>query len=685
MDSPLHVLLVEDSEDDAALLDRALRKGGYTPLLTRVETAEALCRCLGNADDWHLVLSDYSMPRFNGLEALKLVRQTRPDLPFILVSGAIGEEAATEIVRAGARDYVMKDKLGRLPLVVARELEEAEHRKAQRQADRAMTALVGGIVGTTGTECFDRIITGLCELLDADSGFIGFLEEGGKRLRMLACFINRVKTQTFSYDLTPNVPCSMVVADGYQLYPQGVRDVFIGNRLLEDLGAEGYVGIPLFNIERQPMGTFCVVSSRPLRPPTNLQKIMEIMAVKVAAEIERLMAEQEREKLESQLRQAQKMEAIGTLAGGIAHDFNNILTPIIGYTEIARMGMSEEEKKLWGVEEVLKAASRARDLVRQILAFSRHREQEYISLSLQPIIRESIKLLRASLPATLEIRLDIDQNCGPVFADPTQIHQVIMNLSTNAAHAMEDAGGILEVDLQEVDVRAEQFPDEPLAPGRYACLTVRDTGKGMDRATLERIFEPYFTTKAQGKGTGLGLSVVHGIISAFHGRIDVTSEKGQGTIFKIHLPITPPAKTGNDPAAAENQTTDLPCGNERLLLVDDEESIVAMNVTMLERLGYRVTGMTNGGKALALFAENPRGFDLVITDQTMPGMTGGELVGRMQEIRPDIPVILCTGYSAQMTEERALAIGIRAYLMKPLNLHELALAIRRAIATPKTG
>jgi len=387
------------------------------------------------------------------------------------------------------------------------------------------------------------------------------------------------------------------------------------------------------------------------------------------------MAEENRRRLESQLRQAQKMEAIGNLAGGIAHDFNNILGAIIGYSEMAIYDTAEGSMVRHNMEQVLKAGHRAKDLVRQILAFSRKSEQDKKIILITPIIKEVLKLLRASLPATIEIRQDINSNLGAIFADPTQIHQVIMNLGTNSAHAMEKTGGLLDVTLSNVELSPEdpaQFSD--LGPGRYVALVVKDTGHGIDAVTLERIFDPYFTTKTKDKGTGMGLAVVHGIVKGHNGGIKVTSRPGKGTSFEILFPRTV-SEMQLDTAELEA----LPTGNERILFVDDEESLIDLGESMLAKLGYQVVPRTSPLEAIATFKASPGKFDLIISDMTMPNITGDMLAIELMKIRSDIPVIICTGFSEQLSEKKVDTIGISAFLMKPLTIHELAGTVRRVL------
>ena len=383
-----------------------------------------------------------------------------------------------------------------------------------------------------------------------------------------------------------------------------------------------------------------------------------------------------RRNLEIQLKQAQKMEAIGTLAGGIAHDFNNILGVILGCTELSLLDAPEGTASHHYLTEVFKAGNRAKDLVKQILTFSRHRERNRKPLNPGVIVKEAVKLLRASLPSTIWIHLNIDKDPGAVLADPIEIHQVMMNLCTNAAHAMREKGGVLEVRLSNVELdpkAAKGFSD--LSPGSYIKMTVSDTGHGMEPGAVERIFDPYFTTKGPGEGTGLGLAVVRGIVKGCGGDITVRSEPGKGSRFQIFLPRIGP---GKHPVAA-GRPESFPTGDEKILVVDDEGTLVHTVREMLERLGYGVETRTSSPDALKTFGKAPDTFDLLITDQTMPHMTGVELAEAFMNIRPDIPIILCSGYNESMTKQKAKAIGIRDFVMKPLEMKELAEATRKAL------
>ena len=395
----------------------------------------------------------------------------------------------------------------------------------------------------------------------------------------------------------------------------------------------------------------------------------------------RVEAEQERQRLQAQLAQAQKMETIGTLAGGIAHDFNNILSAIMGFGEIVKLELPAGSIAVENIEQVLKASKRAANLVQQILTFSRKSEHRLERLQPHLIVNEALKLLRASLPTTIKILEDIDSSSGELMADPTNIHQIVINLCTNSVQAMEREEGILSVALSRKKIGARQLQERAAVPGDYIVLSVSDTGRGMDPQTMARIFDPYFTTKEVGRGTGLGLAVIQGIVDDYKGFIEVDSAPGKGTAFHIYLP----ALARRSPAVVEAARDEvLATGSERILVVDDEEVIVRMLKAGLGRLGYEVAGLTDPLEALALVRNDPARFDLVITDQTMPNLSGAKLAAEILKIRADLPVILCTGYSSVVSMESALAMGVKAYLAKPVERKTMAQTVR-AVLDNKAG
>ena len=390
----------------------------------------------------------------------------------------------------------------------------------------------------------------------------------------------------------------------------------------------------------------------------------------------------ERRKLEDQFRQSQKLEAIGTLAGGIAHDFNNILGAIIGYTELIKMSLvGKNEAAIGHLDAVLQASRRAVSLVRQILTFSRQEDHGRIPVQLGHVVDEPLKLLRATLPATIRLEEAFADDLPTVLADPTQIHQIVMNLGTNAAHAMNDRPGRLRVMLEKVVIDEQMAKgNASLHPGLYARLTVSDTGSGMNAETVQRIFEPFFTTKPPGEGTGLGLSVVHGIMRNHEGAVTVYSQPGEGTVFHMYFPAY-----AHDASDAVARPAEVPKGSgERILFVDDEKPLALLGQSLLESLGYVVMAGTQVQEMLARVKADPAGFDLIVTDLAMPEMTGTEFAAQILKIRPDLPIILATGYTASLTFERAQALGIRELLIKPLTRESLGLAVQRALGKPST-
>lgn len=381
----------------------------------------------------------------------------------------------------------------------------------------------------------------------------------------------------------------------------------------------------------------------------------------------------EQYRLERQLRHTQKMEAIGTLAGGVAHDFNNVLTPIMGYAEIIRLKLKQDgfsDRVVYDyLEQILKASKRAKSLVEQVLTFSRSIEKKEVLQYLHPIVKEVMKLMRVTLPSTIVITEEVNERCGRVLIDPVQIHQVLINLCTNAAHAMVGRHGLLTVKLDKIS---------PAGNGRdWLELSVSDTGSGIEEALLDRIFEPYFSTKEKTSGTGMGLAMVHGIISRQGGTIQVESEIGKGSVFKVRLPVAQ-RETAIDQVLSLGN---LQGGSGNILLVDDEEQVVQVTGEILQNLGYVVVGRSSPQDALQLFSSSPYDFDLLLTDLTMPGLTGLELSERVKGLRPDIPIILFTGYSDQVSRDAAMEAGIDEYCMKPISMRDLSIVVGRFLGT----
>ena len=585
-----------------------------------------------------LVLIDLRMPGMDGLAIVGIITQESPETPIIVLSGTGIIEDAIEALRQGAWDFVVKPagSMVELEHAVNRALERATRMRASHRHQQHLVEEVAQLVAVIEQTSESVVIT------DTD-GIIQYVNPAFERITGY--------THAEAVGKTPRILKS------------GVHDGDFYRNLWQTI-SRGEVWRGRITNRRRDGSLFDAEATiSPLRDDSD--SIVSYVSVRrdVTHEAE----------LERQLRQAQKMEAIGTLAGGIAHDFNNILTPIAGYTEMALMDVPENSQTEGYLREVLKAARRAQDLSRQILTFSREREQERQPVRLTSVIREALKLLRASLPATIDIQQQLAAKSDVVLADPTQLHQIMMNLCTNAGHAMRKSGGVLTVSTCNI-------PGDNLAfeggqgPDAWIRLTVEDTGHGIPAEMLDKVFNPYFTTKGPTGGTGLGLSVVHGIIQSLGGSIKVRSTINAGSVFTVALPVT---ELGA-PSSEDSRPT-LPRGNERLLVVDDEPANVSLYQGMLERLGYCVSAFGSSEAALRAFQDRPDTFDLVLSDVTMPGMTGLALAQQIRSIRSDLPVVLCTGFSEIITPEQIQNSNICSVLTKPVSLRDLGQKIRTVL------
>jgi PAS domain S-box-containing protein len=522
-----------------------------------------------------------------------------------------------------------------------------------RRRDGSVGGLVGGIIDITALKRAEQEKALLAAAIQQTPEMVIMTDLSGK-----IHYVNPAFEQITGYRREE------VLGQSPALLRSGKHPEAFYRKLWEELGARKIWKGRLIN--RRKNGTLFEVEATLVPVQREEGQVTDYLAVErdISREIER----------ERQLRQAQKMEAIGTLAGGIAHDFNNILSAIIGFTEIALYDLPPAAGTRAYLKKVLTAGERARGLVNQILAFSRATEQEARPIQINSIAKEAIKLLKATLPSTITITARIESE-ATILADPTQIHQVLMNLCTNAAHAMQNDGGELIVEMTPLTLASSGLRRPPQLPeGVYVRLIIQDTGCGMAPEIMDRIFDPFFTTKKQGEGTGMGLSVVHGIVEACGGAINVRSAIGEGSTFEILLPVIEPLQ-GIVPAPEPP----LCAGSERILFVDDEIFQVELGEQMLQRLGYRVTAVSDSGRALALFRQAPQQFDVVVTDMTMPGITGDELARQIKMIRPQIPVIICTGYSQKLSQASAESIGVAGIAYKPLIMKELAGLIRAAL------
>ncbi len=633
MSDKIRILYIDDYDMDRELVKDALEKehGGFQVMEA---SNRAEFETLLQTHRFDVVLSDFNIAGFEGLQVLETVRSIEPHVPVIIVTGTGSEEIAVKALKQGASDYVIKrtKHIRKLPQTILAAIEKESLKEQREQAKAALRE---------SEEKYRLVIE------NANDAIFIAQDETLK-------FVNP-KTEImigYSAEELAEMPFMNII------HPEDRDMVF--NRYLKRIEGK----------EPPNLYSFRILS----KSGKDLE--VELNAVRInwegrPATLSFLRDITEKRKLEAQLRQAQKMEAIGTLSGGIAHDFNNILGIILGNAELAMDDVPEWNTARGNLEEIRNACFRAKGVVQQILSFSRQTETEQKPIRVVPIIEESLKLLRASIPSSIEIFQDVQTDVDTILGNPTQIHQVLINLCTNAAHAMEEGGSLMitltDRLLDESDVN--RYPDVP--PGRYVKLSVKDTGCGIAPEIMNRVFDPYFTTKDVDKGTGMGLAMVHGIVKGHKGGLSVRSKPGEGSTFDILFP------TVDQQYIQEARVNGgLPRGDENILFVDDEEAMVNINRRRLERLGYQVETRTNPFEALKLFRTHPDRFDLVITDTTMPGMTGDVLAQKLMEIRPNTPVLLCTGYSDRIDKDKVGKMGIAGFAMKPLGADELARTVR---------
>jgi two-component system, cell cycle sensor histidine kinase and response regulator CckA len=637
-DRPLRVLIVEDSETDAELLLRELKRGGFDITCERVQTTSEMRRALTDRV-WDIILSDYSMPSFDAPRALSLLKELGHDVPFIVVSGTIDEESAVESLRSGAHDFLTKGRLARLLPAVERELREAKVRESRRATERSLRE---------SEQRYRRII-------ETTSQGVWMLDAAAR-----TTFVNARMANLLG--CTVDEACG---APLQQFIPQPSRTAVVAQLQQSD---------PNLQLEatlQRPDGTrsSVLLATTPVLDAGGEPEGTLVMVTDVTA----------RKQLEEQLRQAQKMEAIGSLAGGVAHDFNNLLSVILSCSTLILDGLPANDPIRIDLEEVRKAGERAADLTRQMLAFSRRQVFELKILDLNQLLEGMGALLRRLLPEHIELALRAGFDLGRVRADRGQMEQVVMNLVVNARDAMPSGGRIVLTTGSAVIDDDSQASPLGTSPGRYVTLAVTDNGVGMDAATKARIFEPFFTTKEQGKGTGLGLATAFGIIRQSGGQISVESEPGVGTTFKIHLPEAKGAPDSLE--TSEPQSPPAACV-ETILLVEDEEAVRNVAHAILRRQGYTVLDAQNGGEALLVCEKYPAPIELLVTDVIMPHMTGRELTVRLAPLRPDMKVLYVSGYTEDsVIHDGVLEPGI-AFLQKPITPVTFLRKVREVLDAP---
>jgi PAS domain S-box-containing protein len=638
------ILVVDDEESIRITLSAFLIKDKHD--VQMAEDADKAIELFGKTD-FDVVVSDIILPRMTGVDLLKAIRKISPYVQVVMMTGRPTVETASESLRAGAFDYLFKPirkesilKTVRNALKVKlleeqnlKHQEELEHlveerTRSLRESEKRYRQLVHHSPDGIAIQREDEVI---------------FANHSMKKI--LERISDNLLEKTILYKTASELPQDISSDSENEIDKK--KNII---RFEETFPGRDY-------------------------DPTHLDIVTLPMTLEGKPAIQVIARDVTKQKfLERSLRQSQKMEAIGTLAGGIAHDFNNILFSIIGYSELSLDELEEDSPVRNNLQEILDASKRATDLVRQILTFSRQTEHELIPIQIDLIVKEIITLLRASLPTTIEIRKNIKTD-AMALSDPTQVHQILMNLCVNASHAMREKGGVLAIDLESVEIDTDlsgKYPD--LKAGPYINLSVCDTGHGISPEMLNRIFDPFFTTKTREHGTGLGLSVIHGIVRNFGGAIYAFSELGKGSIFKVFIPaierrMNPEQRT----------KTPIPKGTEHILFIDDEPMLAKMGKQLLESLGYQVKMITKSSDALKLFRKKPDRFDLVITDMTMPNLTGEKLAIELMNIRPDIPVILSSGFNYNIDEKKAMALGIRAFISKPVLKQEIAETIRNVL------
>ncbi len=658
MSDLLRVLFVEDCEDDVLLLVRELRRASFTPRVQRVDSAAVFREALQN-EDWDIVISDYSLPQFNGLQALAIHQEIAADLPFILISGTVGEEIAVESIKSGANDYLMKENLIRFVPAVHRALREATERRTHRRAIvslRESQSMLSLIYNSTSDNLvlFSVLPDASYRIASANRTFLEFARQS---LGMA------------NYPSLTGMRMEEMAATIFRCSPEAVKAMRdrcdAACQQSEAIVCETVFTFPIRRMHAE-------LTLVPVAEPEAGARHLLWACRNITARRE---AEERQRTLESQLQQSRKLEALGQLAGGIAHDFNNLLTGILGYGELMKSDAKGDASTVGHVDQILAAAHRAKELVRQILAFSRREPPDRKPIYFEPIVREALQLIRASAPSGIALESFVMPDMPPVLGDTTQLHQVLINLCTNAIQAMGECGKLsLSLETVRVDATfARNHP--PLSEGDYIRLSVSDTGPGISSTAMEHLFEPFFTTKPVGAGTGLGLAVVHGIVRSHEGTISVYSRVGEGTTFQVYFPVS-----GMLPDSRPPTDGHIPRGNgETILFVDDEAAIVKLASAVLEQIGYRPLSFTSPVDALAAFEGRPDQFAAVITDLTMPSMTGTELTKQIHQIRPEIPVVLTSGYSGAIDEARAARSGFVEILGKPFAMRVLAETLYRVL------
>jgi PAS domain S-box-containing protein len=639
-------LVLEDDASAVELVRAMLAADGLACDVVHADDERSFTDAL-RAGPPDLILADYNLPTIDGMTALEIRNRSCPETPFILVSGAVGEMMAIDLLKSGLTDFVLKDQLARLVPAIRRSLAEAHEHRVRMQAEQSLR---------DSEARFRRLAENAPDVIFRYQFAAG---------RWRCEYVNATVTRLTGYRPEEFYGSSLLPLKLVHPEDRAVLHGLLQNRTLPAAAAE------IRWVTRDARIIITEQRFVPVLGPEGNWVAVEGIARDVTAAREE---QSRRRMLELQLNQAQKMESIGALAGGIAHDFNNILTGILGFTELAQIESGNPQRVKDSLAEVRQAGLRAKELVAQILTFCRQQQTKEVPLDISRIVGEALKFLRASTPATIEIERRLS-SCV-ILGDPTQIHQVVLNLCTNALHAMRSRKGRLSVWVERCEVDAALAATMPkVQPGAFARLTVQDTGHGMEEAMLTRIFDPFFTTKAVGEGTGLGLSVVQGIVSAARGGIAVESTVGKGTTFRLYFPICA------QPTAARVEAPAVKPGNgEQILVIDDENSVSAFMGVRLQQLQYRPAVFTDPRRALAAMTAAPHRFAAIVTDLTMPGLTGVDLIREARRVAPHLPAVIVTGNRSELTSVEDLApIEV---LSKPFSGDDLGAVLNRLLPAP---
>lgn len=645
--NPLTVLNIEDAEDDYLLVVRHLQKGGYDVHSERIDTADAMRAALSERE-WDIIISDYHLPGFGALQALEILKETGKQIPFIIISGTIGEETAVQALLSGVSDYLMKDNLRRLVPAIERGIEEAKNRRVRLETEEALRR----------SEERYRLLfeKNPLPMWVYDTDTLGFLAVNAAAIEHYGFSAEEFHSMTIK-DIRP--------AEDVAMLEQNITETRRVIDRVDEWRHQKKDGT-IINVE--------ITSHELAFDGTDARLVLANDITK------RVQAEEELRKSEEQLRQAQKLESIGRLAGGIAHDFNNMLTAINGYSELTLRRLASDDPLRQNIEEIRKAGGRSAELTRQLLAFSRRQMLQPKVVDIDQVVLDTSLMLKRLIGEDVELITLVGKNVARIQADPGQLSQVLMNLVVNARDAMPD-GGTITIETRNVNLD-EQYARQHLSvrPGPYVMLSVSDTGIGMDAETQKQIFEPFFTTKEVGKGTGLGLSTVYGIVKQSNGNVWVYSELGKGTAFKIYLPqFEEPNSVSLEPQPAASFSW----GSETILIVEDEDMVRSLSREVLESCGYTVIVASNGVEALTVCEQHKDQIHLLITDIVMPQMGGRELAEKLSVAYPKVRVLFTSGYTDDAIVRHGIIEDDANFIQKPFNLDDLARKVRELLDTDK--